>query len=449
MKDRRKIHRRTVLRGLGAAVALPLLESMSPSRVLAKSAATHPALRVAFLYIPNGVQMPHWTPKEQGRLGELPRSLGPLKAFREELLMLSGLTQENAEAKGDGPGDHARSAATFLTGCHPLKTAGANLRVGVSIDQLIAQHVGRYTPLPSLELGCEQGMQIGSCDSGYSCAYSNNISWRSPSQPMTKEVHPKLVFERFFGSGDAKEREESRARRDQFEKSILDFVRDDAARLRKRIGAGDRRKVDEYLTAVREVESRIQRTGKAKAEDYPEAKRPDGIPKEYEQHIRLMYDLLALAFQANLTRVATMMIANEGSNRSYAFLGVPEGHHDLSHHGRDEKKTAKIQRIDEFHVTQLAYFLSKLRTIREEGETLLDRSLVLYGSGIGDGNRHNHDDLPILLAGKGCGTIQTGRHLQYPNRTPLNNLFLSMLDRFGVPASSFGDGTGRLPYLDG
>lgn len=442
----KKIDRRTLLRGAGTAVALPILEAMLPRSILAASAKPTAPLRMGFFFLPNGMQMNHWTPKKEGPLEELPKTLKPLAPLKDQVMILTGLMQDNASAKGDGAGDHARSAACFLTGAHPVKTAGGNIRVGVSVDQVAASRIGRFTQFPSLELGCEQGSQVGSCDSGYSCAYSSNISWRSPSQPMTKEVNPRSVFERFFGSGEAAEKDKARAKRQAYDKSVLDFVREDAARLQRSLGVADQRKLEEYLTAVREVELRIDRGEKLSADQFPEVKRPEGVPKAFKDHLRVMYDLLALAFRADLTRVSTMMLANEGSNRGYPFLGVPEGHHDLSHHGNDAKKREKIQKIDEFHIEQFAYFLERLRSTPEGDGTLLDHCMLLYGSGIGDGNRHNHDDLPIMLCGKANGQLKPGRHLRV-NATPLNNLFLSMLDRMVVPCPSLGDSTGRLAGL--
>jgi hypothetical protein len=293
------------------------------------------------------------------------------------------------------------------------------------------------------------GRQAGGCDSGYSCAYSSNISWRSPTTPVPNEINPRLVFERLFGNGNENESAEARARRQKRRKSILDLVRDDARQLHDRLGKSDRRKLDEYLTSVREIELRVARAESGPAEAPEDFDRPAGIPREVPEQDRLMSDLLVLAFQGDLTRIATFMFANEGSNRSYPFLGISDGHHELSRHGGDPKKHEKIRAINTFHVEQLAYLLSRLKQIREGEGTLLDNTMLVYGSGIGDGNRHNHNDLPVLLAGRGGGTIQTGRHVEYPKNTPLNNLYLSMLDRIGAPVESLGDSTGRLPRLEG
>lgn len=455
------LSRRTLLRGLGTAVALPWLEAMAPAADGPGASAKASPRRMAFFYVPNGVHMPAWTPAQEGTAFELSPTLASLQPFRDKLLVLSSLAQDHAFPHADGAGDHARSLSCFLTGAHVLKTDGANIHVGVSADQVAAQKLGRVTPFASLELGIDRGAQSGNCDSGYSCAYSSNISWRSPTTPMAKEVNPRLVFERLFASrsqpGSGSDTAPARARRDLYRKSILDFVADDAARLRDRLGNADRRKLDEYLTAVREVEQRVAAMGSAAGagpgaggSDVPGSfHKPGGIPSDNKAHIRLMCDLMVLAFQGDLTRIITFMYANEGSNRSYAFIGVPEGHHDLSHHGGDKAKQAKLAKINAYHIEQLAYFLGKLDAVREGDGTLLDHAMIVYGSGISDGNAHNHDELPILLAGRASGTIKPGRHLRYKRGTPLNNLYLSMLDRMGTPIDSLGDSAGRLPKLDG
>ncbi len=439
------ISRRTVLRGLGAAVSLPWLDAMTKASAFA--AAPAGPLRMAFFYVPNGVHMQDWTPKEEGLLNALPDILKPMMALKDDINILTGLAQHNGEALGDGPGDHARALATFLTGAHPKKTDGADIKVGMSVDQVAADRVGKNTRFPSIELGIERGAQAGNCDSGYSCAYSSNISWRSETTPVAKEINPRLVFERLFGDSSSGGYDAGKAKRDRYRKSILDLVAEDAKQLQGRLGATDRRKVDEYLTAVREIERRLVRV-EAKADIAPDFATPVGIPNDYKDHIRLMGDMIVLAFQSDLTRIATFMYANEGSTRPYPFIDVPEGHHDLSHHGNDPAKHEKIKKINTFHVEQFAYVVGRLKAIREGDGTLLDRSMLVYGSGIGDGNRHNHDDLPVLLAGKANGSIKTGRHLVY-KKTPLNNLYLSMLDRMNAPTKSLGDSTGRLPGLDG
>ena len=450
MTRARRLSRRMVLRGMGTAIALPWLEAMAPAAELATGSATAPAraARMAFFYVPNGVHMAAWRPKEEGAGFTLPPSLEPLKPFRDELLVLSGLAQHNSDDLGDGAGDHARAMSCFLTGVHPLKTDGANIHVGVSVDQVAAHRLGGQTRLPSLELGLERGGQSGNCDSGYSCAYSSNISWRSPTTPMAKEINPRSVFDRLFAGRGKTGSIADRQKRELFKKSILDFAVEDAQQLHNRLGLADRRKLDEYLTSLREIEQRVSRTEMPSADLPRGVARPDGIPKNFADHARLMFDLIALAFQTDTTRICTFMFANEGSTRPYPMIGVPEGHHDLSHHGRDPKKQAKLAKINHFHIDLFAHFLGKLKDIREGDRSLLDSTMLVYGSGISDGNRHNHDDLPVLVVGKGNGTIKPGRHIKYSPQ-PLNNLYLSLLDRFGAPTDRLGDSTGRLPRLDG
>ncbi|HYH69541.1 MAG TPA: DUF1552 domain-containing protein [Urbifossiella sp.] len=449
MTSKTPISRRTVLRGLGTAVALPWLESLgfAQSAGSARAAATAPK-RIAFVYVPNGVNMAHWTPAETGALGRLTGTLAPLDPYKSHINVIGGMTLDKGRANGDGPGDHARAMSSFLTGRQARKTSGADIRVGMSADQHVANVIGDQTRFPSLELGIEGGRQAGNCDSGYSCAYSSNLSWRAESTPNAKEVDPKAVFERLFGAGGG-ERAAARARRDADSSSILDFVAEDARRLNGTLGQGDRRKLDEYLTSVREVEQRIERARATASAPppTPNAPKPAGIPPEVRDHIRLMCDLMVLAFQTDTTRVVTLPFANDGSNRGYRFIEVPEGHHDLSHHGSDPAKLTKIAKINTFHTEQLAYLLGKMQAVREaNGSTLLDNVMLVYGSGLGDGNRHNHDDLPILLCGKGGGTIQGGRHLLFPKRadTPLMNLYMALFQRMGAPAASFGDSTGVL-----
>jgi Protein of unknown function (DUF1552) len=440
--------RRTVLKGLGTAIALPFLEAMGPTLALADTPRRVAPKRMAFIYIPNGAHMADWTPSAEGADFTLPPTLEPLKAVKDHLSVLSGLTLNTARPLGDGPGDHARAMSAFLTGAHPRKTHGADIKIGISADQVAAQKIGQQTRFPSLELGCEGGKLAGNCDSGYSCAYSSNLSWRTETTPNAKEVNPRLVFERLFGNQVQGEVDANRAKRDRYKKSILDFVNEDARKLRFKLGAPDQRKLDEYLSSLREVETRIVR-----ASQLPEAKAPNGlvipgaVPQDYQEHLRLMCDLLVLAFQADLTRVATFVFANDGSNRSYKLIDVPEGHHDLSHHGGNKDKQAKIAKINRFHIGQFAYMLEKMKGIQEGDSTLLDNSMIVLGAGISDGNRHNHDELPILLAGKGGGTLQPGRHLRFKKETPLTNLYLGMLDRFGVPTEKLGDSTGKLESL--
>jgi Protein of unknown function (DUF1552) len=450
MRRLSNISRRTPLKGLGVSIALPMLEAMRPALSRAGSADRAAApLRVAFLYVPNGVHMPNWTPRAIAGSGlELPPNLEPLRAVKDDILVLSGLTLNPARALGDGGGDHARAMASFLTGRHPRKTDGADLEAGISVDQLAAREVGSRTRFPSLEIGCEGGRNAGECDHGYSCAYQSNLSWRGDATPVAKQVNPRLVFDRLFGSPPPKDRHMDPALRDRQTRSILDFIGDDAQRLRGALGASDRSKLDEYLTGVRELEQRITRARPTVDLGVARYPRPLGIPGDYREHLRLMGDLLVLAFQCDLTRIARFVFGNDGSNRSYDTIGVADGHHDLSHHGGDMSKQAKIQKINRFHTTQLALVLHRLKSIPEGDGSLLDHCMIVYGSGISDGNAHSHDDLPILLAGKGNGTIKTGRHIRLPKETPLTNLYVSMLDRMGVKVDGFGDSTGRLAAIE-
>ena len=440
-----QIPRRTFLRGIGTAIALPALEAMMPPLRALAMPPTFPK-RLAFVYIPNGANMADWTPKEAGTDFALPFILEPLKPFQKDLQVLSGLAHDKARANGDGAGDHARASASFLTGCQARKTAGADIKVGVSVDQIAAEKVGRRTRLPSLELSADRGRTSGSCDSGYACAYQFNLAWKTASTPLPPEVDPRLVFERLFTGGQSAASAGSHAARMRQRKSILDFVADDASQLKRKLGYTDNRKLDEYLTAVRELELRIEQAEKFSS-TLPDFSKPTGIPKENEAHLRLMYDLMALAFQTDTTRIATFIVAHDGSNRPYPNLGVPEGHHDLSHHGNNEEKKQKIAKINRFHATQFAYFLEKLKSAREGEGTLLDNCMIVYGGAIGDGNRHNHDNLPILLAGRGGGALQAGRHVRYDRETPMTNLYLAMLDRMGVSAERVGDSTGKLENI--
>ncbi len=440
-----KFSRRTVLRGVGVSLALPWLEATG---TIAKAAVVAPApTRMAFIFVPNGVVLDHWTPKTEGYGFALPSTLEPLASVKDDLLVLTGLTHDKGRANGDGAGDHARSASVFLTGSQPRKTDGEKIRSGISVDQMAAQAVGQKTRFSSLELGVDPGRMAGNCDSGYSCAYSSNISWSSESTPVGKEVNPRLVFERLFAGGKPSEVDKSQQQREALQKSVLDFIADDAKRLQSKLGRNDNRKLDEYLTGVREIERRIgTRIAKPVSVDVDYAI-PDGIPGDYQDHMRMMCDLMVLAFQTDSTRIATMMFANAGDNKNYRMIGVPDGHHDLSHHQNDAVKLEKIAKINRFQVQQLSYLLQKMKSIREGERTLLDNSMVVYGSGISDGNRHNHDNLPILVAGSGGGTIETGRHVRYDLETPVCNLFMSMLDRMGVNTPFIGDSTGRLPGL--
>ncbi len=454
MKSETVLPRRTFLRGLGAAIALPLLDAMLPARALAGAIGAGKApVRMGFMFVPNGVNMPDWTPLADGADFDLPHILQPLAPHKSELLVLSGLTQDKGRANADGGGDHARSAGSWLTCSQPLKSEGAQIRVGISADQLAAAKVGKETRFASRELGMEPGRQGGKCDSGYSCAYSNTISWRGESTPMTHEVNPRLVFERLFSSALPKEAGEGQRRRELYKKSILDFVLEDAKTLSAKVGGHDRRKLDEYLTAIREIERRVEQAEKIVAGVSPSLAAgyevPESIPESFEEHAKLMCDMMVLAFQSDTTRVCTFMLANEGSNRSYRNIGVNDGHHSLSHHQGDTAKRTKIRDINRFHMQQFAYVLSRLRGIPEGDGTLLDNCMLVYGAGLADGDRHEHDNLPLVMAGRGGGTILPGRHLRSPSETPMANLLMAMLDRMGARVDSFGDSTGTLRGLEG
>ena len=449
MNHRHALHRRTFLKGVGATLGLPLLEAMLPKSGFAAQSAGAPK-RMAFVFVPNGVIVPEWTGKGDGTNWQLSPTLEPLAKVKDQVCVMTGLMQDNARHKGDGAGDHARSSAAFLTGAHPVKTSGVDIKVGQSVDQVAADKIGKLTKLPSIELGTEGGRNAGQCDSGYSCAYSNNISWKTATTPMAKEINPRLVFERLFGSTDDREAAKGRAKRDEYRKSILDLVTDDASKLKQQLGQTDRRKVDEYFSSVREIEQRIERAkSDSSSQKIPDLTLPRGVPKELDEHIGLMFELMALAFQTDTTRVATFMMANEGSNRSYPMVGVNDGHHHLSHHQNKQDWIKHLAKIDKYLIGHYAKFLERLKSIPEGTGTLLDNSMIVYGSAIADGNAHSHHDLPVLLAGKGGGTIASGRHIVSPKETPLNNLFLSMLDRMDAGVESLGDSSGRLKSLEG
>ena len=442
--------RRTFLQGLGTIVALPMLDAMVPAFARNRYPDLKPPIRMAFAYVPNGIVMEDWTPKATGRDFEFTRILKPLEGLREDILVLSNLDSHTGNALGDGPGDHARAGASFLTGVHCRKTAGADIRGGVSVDQVAAAKLSGVTRFSSLELGCEDSRTVGDCDSGYSCAYTNSLSWRTPQTPMPPEVNPRAAFERLFGTEDLSLDPETRARRARYRKSILDLVTESTRDLVKTLGPGDRRKMDEYMFSVREIERRIESAEKdprqlPKGVDKP----PPGIPFEFPDYVKLMCDLQVLSFQSDLTRVSTLVLGREGSNRVYPEIGISDPHHPLTHHRNNPEWIDKIKRINTLHTELFAYLLRKLKSTPDGDGTLLDHSMIVYGSGIADGNKHTHEALPVLLAGRGGSTLKPGRHLTYPTGTPVTNLYLSMLERMGVPQESIGDSTGRLNQLDG
>lgn len=446
----KSISRRSMLRGMGTAVALPLLNVMSPTRLLsaAEGRASAP-LRMAFFYVPNGMHMPDWTPQKDGAKFDLPLTLAKLREHQDSFNVLTGLTLDGARAHGDGGGDHARSVAAFLTGAHPRKTNGADIQNGISVDQLTAKYVGDATRFASLELGLEASAQAGNCDSGYSCAYASNMSWRGPTNPMAKEIDPGALFDRLFAGQTVKESKRAISTREKYRKSVLDFVLDDARRLHKTLPPVDQRKLDEYLYSVRDVEKRLAGADRLRLteEGVPDYPRPSGVPRELSKHAELMMDMVTLAMQTDSTRILSFMFTNAGSNRSYPEIDVSEGHHELSHHGKSQHKQESVAKINRFQIERFAYLLARLKQVSEGRGTLLDNCMLVYGSGISDGDRHNHDDLPILLAGGGGGRIKTGRHIQYDNGTPLCNLYLWMMRQMGAQADSFGDSSGVLDRL--
>lgn len=433
-------------------MALPFLEAMLPKAL----AATSPKapVRMAFLYVPNGMHMNEWTPKQVGADFDLPYIMDPLRAHKNDIMVLTGLTQDKGRNNGDGPGDHARAAATWLTGAQPLKSESSQIRLGVSADQVAAESIGSDTRFASLEVGLEPGRQGGKCDSGYACAYSNNISWRSDTTPSGKEINPRLVFERLFAASNPKAMGPAAARREKYKRSILDFVMEDAQALGAKVGGSDKQKLDEYMTAVREIERRVEVAERSMAaarasgliDGYDV---PEDVPESYEAHSRLMLDMIALAFQTDTTRVATCMLSNEGSNRAYHNLNITRGHHELSHHQGNPENLRQIRDINRFHIRQLSYLLNKLKSMPEGEGTVLDNSMILYGSALADGDRHEHENLPLLMAGRGGGRIVPGRHLRYASETPMCNLLLSMLNIAGVNATRHGDSTGILRGLEG
>jgi len=440
--------RRTFLRGLGVSLALPFLECMMP--VLKAAPVGGAVRRMVFFYMPNGMDMENWTPKATGATYELPMILQPLQPYKMNFSVLSGLAHGNAKPLGDGAGDHARANAAFLTGAHPRKTAGADISVGISADQVAALQIGKNTRLPSLELSCESSSrQAGACDSGYACVYQHNISWRNENTPMPPLGDPRIVFERLFTNEEDPDLAAGKALRESCRGSILDVVREDAKAFQARLGATDRRKMDEYLTGLRETEVAIQQEAKFKATAAKPSsmEKPEGIPGDFTEHVRIMYDLLALALQTDATRIATMMVQHDGSNRAYPFIGVSEGHHDISHHGNSPEKKEKIAKINRFHMEQFGYFLGKLKGMREGSSTVLDNSMIVCGSGIADGNAHAHTELPVIIAGGGGGTLAPGRHVRYGKDTPMTNLYMSMFERMGVKADRMGDSSGLLKEI--
>jgi hypothetical protein len=443
--------RRAFLRGLGVSLALPTLESLSvPVRAAAAAApqattASGMPLRMGFVAFANGSNYVRWLPKGTGRQYEMNETFAPMHDLRERFQILTHLAHDAANNWGDGPGDHARAGASFLTGCHAWKTLGSRLHLGISVDQIAARQIGHLTRIDSLQLGVEGTRLYGSCDTGYPCAYQYNISWASETLPLSPEPNPRLVFERLFGAGTGPEREARLRERLVRRKSILDFVMADVQRMNRQLGRNDQQKVEEYLEGIRKLEQQIEKSERfplppAGNQDYPA-----GIPASHKEHVDLMYDLMALAFQTDSTRVVSYCVAPEGSNRPFPDLGIAEGHHFLTHHSGNQEKILKVAQIERWYMERFARFLRNLDAMKDaDGRSVLENSMIVYGSAIGDGNRHNHDDLPVILAGSGGGSLTPGRHLKLPEHTPMTNLFTAMLARAGVQAERVGDSTGVL-----
>jgi hypothetical protein len=434
--------RRAFLRGVGATISLPLLDAMVPALSAMTKTAANPVKRLGFVYVPNGVILDRFTPASQGAGFAFTPILQPLEHLRDRVTVVSGLALKPAEAAGDGSGDHARGSAAWLSAVHAKRTEGADLEGGTTIDQLAADKLGADTPLRSLELVVDDVSQlIGSCDSGYACSYTNTLCWRTPTTPLPMQTNPRVVFERMFGDGGGAEARIAQSREDR---SILDSVTESAGQLSRRLGAHDRLKFVQYLDGIREVERRIAKIEDQSNEHLTLPAPPVGVPDSVEEHLKLMLDLQVLAYQADVTRVSTFMLGRELSQRTYGQIGVPEPHHGLSHHGGDPAQIAKVVKIDTYHVSLLAYYLDKLAATPDGDGTLLDHALILYGGSIANGNAHTHSPLPALLAGGAVGQLQGGRHMRYPDGTPMANLLLTVLDKVGVELDHIGDSTGRL-----
>ena len=433
--------RRTFIRGMGATLALPFLDAMVPA--LTAQARTAP--RFAAVYVGNGVNVWEWTPATEGQDFAFSPILKPLEPFRKHTLVLTGLDNYPATDQGDTGGQHPRAAPAFMSAVHPKQTEGADVRAGTTVDQMIAELICRDSKLPSLEVSVDRNDVVGACDHGYACAYMNSMSWKTPTQPLPAETNPRFVFERLFGSGDTAE---ERLARTQEDRSILDGLSQEIARLSSTLGGHDRIKLGEYLDAIRDVEQRIARAESTNS-DFEVPDRPVGVPDTFREYAELMFDLQVLAFQADITRVTSFMMARENINRSYNEIGLPEAHHSMSHHGNNPDKMRDFAKLNTYHVDTFAYYVDRLAAIPDSDGTLLDNTVILYGSGMSDGNTHNNYDVPVVVVGGPDTGLRGNRHLVYPKGTPLANLSLSLLDRFGVTAEAFGDSTGRLPRLSG
>jgi uncharacterized protein DUF1552 len=432
--------RRTFLRGMGASIALPLLDAMVPSMTALARTPAEPVRRLGFVYMPMGCDLGRWSPPGEGKLVELSPTLQSLAPLTDQLTVITNLELKNAY-----PGTHATSNAAFLSAAKAKWTESTDYFLGTTVDQIAAKQIGQQTLLPSLELSMDLLQTVGQCDNGYACVYQNNLSWSSPTTPLPAEAHPRIVFERLFGEGgSAADRRAALRRR----ASLLDWVREDISRLQNKLGPDDRTRVGQYLDTVREVERRIQKAEAATADnELPDLDRPVGVPASYAEHARLMFDLQVLALQGDVTRVVTFQLARETSNRTYNEIGIPDPHHPLTHHGNDPDKIARMAKINAFHVSLFAYFLERLKATPDGDGSLLDHALYLYGSGMGNPNVHDHVNLPILVAGGGAGKVKGGRHIKYAEPTPLANLHLTLLERAGIRMDAFADSRGRVDEL--
>jgi hypothetical protein len=413
---------------------------------LAPAQSTKRPTRMAFVYVPNGIDMRNWTLNYEGPLGALTPTLQPLAPYKSDFTILSNLTHNTGRALLDGPGDHGRCCGSYLTGVQVKKTL-TDIKASVSCDQLVANQIGHLTRFPSLEVGLEDARQAGDCDSGYSCAYTNNLAWRSETQPLPPVLDPKALIERLFGD-DAGLTPEQRARRNHNRRSILDFVSEDTKSLQSGLGPVDKRKLDEYLNSVREIETQIEKAEKDNAQIDPGMDKPYGVPNGFAEHFRLMTDMITVAFQADLTRVVTFLVTHEGTSRAYREIGIADGHHPLTHHRNQVELMDKVARINLYHMEQFAQWVGRLKNTPDVDGTLVDNSMLVYGAGLADGNSHIHSDLPTLMVGRAGGYIKPGRRIVYRKETPMCNLFLTMMDRMGLRMDQFGDSTGHLSGLD-
>jgi hypothetical protein len=433
----KSVPRRTFLRGVGAAVALPFLDAMTP----AFAVTAKPPVRLAFLYVPNGIDMKNWNLEQEGAFGPFPRVLKPLEAFKNDIIQIGNLTNNSGRALLDGAGDHGRCAGSYLTGVQVRKTT-TDIKASISCDQIIANKIGSQTRFASLELGMDDSRQAGDCDSGYSCAYTNNLAWRSETQPLPPTLDPRVLFERLFGTGLVLS-PEATERQARYRRSILDFVTGDTKKLQSSLGPTDRRKLEEYLSSIRDVEQQLEKAEKENRVN-PGMEKPYGVPPDFAEHFKLMSDMMTIAFQADLTRVITFLMTREGTSRAYREIGIPDGHHPCTHHQGKPDLMEKVTQINEYHTKQLAGWLENLKSIKEGDSNLLDNSMIVYGAGLSDGNRHLHDDLPTLLIGRGGNYFKPGKRVLVRKETPMSNFHLTLMDRMGVPTENFGDSSGQL-----